>query len=203
MADFDVHFDLIDKARAFAHTAHDSIGQKRKYTGQPYWAHTDEVAEIVSSVTDDTPTIIAAHLHDVIEDVWPLNRKFSSNRIIKEFGAEAAALVLFLTDHFTKEMYPEMTRFERKRREAERIAKIPPKAKLIKLADILSNTADIVDNDREFAAVYLPEVWHKLETLEEGHSVLFEKAAAQVFHAMVVLKLPLPRNPFEKLLTIS
>ena len=58
-------------AKEFAHAAHDSIKQVRKYTGEPYWNHTDAVAEVVASVGGTEDMVMAAHLHDVLEDVTP------------------------------------------------------------------------------------------------------------------------------------
>jgi (p)ppGpp synthase/HD superfamily hydrolase len=55
-----------DRARAFARAAH--AGQTRKYTGEPYVAHTDEVAAIVAAHGGTSEMIVAAHLHDVLED---------------------------------------------------------------------------------------------------------------------------------------
>jgi hypothetical protein len=37
--------DIEQRAKAFAIRAHDAIGQKRKYTGAPYWTHCGEVAD--------------------------------------------------------------------------------------------------------------------------------------------------------------
>ena len=49
--------DLVDRARAFARVAH--AEQTRKYTGEPYVVHTDEVAAIVAA-HGGTPEMIAA-----------------------------------------------------------------------------------------------------------------------------------------------
>jgi hypothetical protein len=51
--------DLETRALAFARRAHESIGQKRKYSGEPYMVHPVAVAEIVRSVPH-TREMIAA-----------------------------------------------------------------------------------------------------------------------------------------------
>ena len=55
---------IIEKAQDFAHRAHDTIKQVRKYTGEPYWVHTDDVALRVTNLLDCESMICAAHLHD-------------------------------------------------------------------------------------------------------------------------------------------
>ncbi len=185
------------QAREFAHAAHDSINQKRKYTGLPYWVHTDEVADIVASVTlgAETPNdesipelaeinyremIAAAHLHDTIEDVFTLNSHYDIYLIAKTFGERVAKFVVELTDVYTKEAWPDLNRDKRKHLEAERLGKVSNEAKTIKLADLISNTADIVKNDPDFAKVYLREKERLLPYLVGGSPVLMERAKAQI-----------------------
>jgi (p)ppGpp synthase/HD superfamily hydrolase len=167
-----------EKAQAFAHAAHDSIHQKRKYSGLPYWVHTDEVAAIVATVTDDPEVIAAAHLHDVVEDV---NKDgYDLETIIKFFGVRVAEIVSHLTDEYTKENYPLWNRTKRKAYEAIRLSQIGYDAQTIKYADFISNTADIVKNDPNFAKTYLQEKRVILSKMDKGHPVLFGRAQASV-----------------------
>lgn len=177
----------IIKAQRFAHAAHDSIGQKRKYTGAPYWVHTDEVAAIVASVTDDPESICVAHLHDVLEDVAHLNDSFSAVVILENFGQHIVNGVIDLTDIYDKESYPEMNRRERKSREAIRIGGIPDKFKTVKLADLISNTTDIVRNDPKFAKTYLAEKAELLPKLVGGNTSLHARATALLESALIQL----------------
>ena len=48
---------LISRAASFARNAHEQIGQRRKFTDEPYIVHPEAVAAIVSSVTDDSVMI--------------------------------------------------------------------------------------------------------------------------------------------------
>lgn len=169
---------LIEKARGFAHAAHDSIEQKRKYSGLPYWVHTDEVAEIVATVTDDPEVIAAAHLHDVLEDV---NRPpYDLSTIIDLFGIRVGGIVLDLTDEYTKENYPALNRARRKQGEARRLADVSYDAQTIKYADFVSNSEDIIHNDPNFAKTYLQEKRAILAIMDKGHPALFGRASAQV-----------------------
>lgn len=183
---------LIEKAQKFAHEAHDSIGQVRKYTGEPYWVHTDAVAALVSQVTTNEDVIAAAHLHDVIEDVFPLNSKYSIEVIRDTFGWAVMDMVIDLTDKYTKENYPKMNRETRKQHERERISITPPNSKTIKLADLINNTDSIVNHDRDFAMVYIREKMALLPYLTEGHPALLNQASMQVLQACIALGIEIP-----------
>ncbi len=51
-----------------------------------------------------------------------------------------------------------------------------PKAKTIKLADIIHNTVSIVQHDKEFAKIYMAEKKVALDFLTEGDPILLAKA---------------------------
>lgn len=166
-----------EKAQMFAHIAHDSINQKRKYTGEPYWVHTDEVAAMVQALPEATEDMVcAAYLHDVLEDVTPLCPGFSEEQICDIFGDNVLRLVKELTDKFTKEAYPEYNRAQRKALERARVSLTSKEAKTIKLADLCSNTVSIVVHDPDFAKVYLEEKTDLLSVLTDGDEKLFYRA---------------------------
>ena len=56
---------LVEKAYKFAKKLHD--GQFR-VSGEPYIIHPVEVAKILAGLEVDTHTVIAAFLHDILED---------------------------------------------------------------------------------------------------------------------------------------
>ena len=60
--------DLVTKAADFAKSAHESIDQRRKYTNEPYIAHPIAVAGLLDELNLDPETLVAAILHDVVED---------------------------------------------------------------------------------------------------------------------------------------
>lgn len=78
-------FDLIGKAYYFAKEAHQ--GQKRR-DGEPYFVHPLAVANTLARLQLDDKSIMAALLHDVVEDT-----RYSLRRVEKEFGREVAFLV--------------------------------------------------------------------------------------------------------------
>jgi GTP diphosphokinase / guanosine-3',5'-bis(diphosphate) 3'-diphosphatase len=77
--------DEITKAFEFAANAH--AGQKRK-SGEPYLIHPLEVAKILTQLKMDNASIIAAILHDTIEDT-----EASHEDVEKIFGPEVAEIV--------------------------------------------------------------------------------------------------------------
>lgn len=75
----------IEKAYLLAKKAHE--GQKR-HTGEPYITHPVAVATILAQMRMDPQTIMAAIMHDVIEDTY-----VEKEDLIKQFGKEVADLV--------------------------------------------------------------------------------------------------------------
>lgn len=85
----DADRDLIIQAYSLAEKAHD--GQKRK-SGNPYIVHPTEVARIIAELGMDDEAIVAALLHDVIEDTG-----VEESVIEREFGAPVKNLVKGVT----------------------------------------------------------------------------------------------------------
>ena len=75
----------IEAAYAFAKEAH---GDQARYTGEPYITHPIAVAYILAQMRMDPQTIMAALLHDVVEDT-PVKQ----TEIIEKFGKEVSDLV--------------------------------------------------------------------------------------------------------------
>lgn len=175
---------IIEKARLFALAAHSATGQVRKYSGTPYWKHCAAVAETVASVYCTEEMIAAAWLHDVVEDTHiPLAL------IHEEFGFEIAGMVEQLTDVSKPE---DGNRASRKSKDLVHTAQAGPMAKTIKLADLIDNTASIVEGDPEFARVYLREKASLLEVLRDGNAILWfaAKNMLEVSAAKIGLELP-------------
>ncbi len=124
----------LPQAYAFAARAH--TGQFRKGAGQvPYINHPCAVAALVDKAGSSEAAIMAAVLHDVVEDT-----SVTLAEIESAFGAEVAGLVDALTD--TPEMEA-LTDGVRKTMQAEKITHAPVAAKLVKLADQTNNLQDM------------------------------------------------------------
>ncbi len=157
----------IKLAAQFSAAAH--YKNKRKYCGSPYIVHPAEVAKLVTMVTDDVDTICAAWLHDVEEDTF-----FTNDHIRSIFGDGVADIVSDLTDISKPE---DGNRATRKEIDRNHTAAGSQKAHTVKLADLISNTRSIVENDPDFAVVYLKEKEKLLEVLQDGSAVLYGIAA--------------------------
>jgi (p)ppGpp synthase/HD superfamily hydrolase len=123
-------------ATRFAAVNHAS--QRRKGdAAEPYVNHLIEVAELVSnSLTEpDTDLVIAALLHDSIEDVG-----VTKEEIAEIFGDDVAGLVAEVTDDKS------LPKEERKRLQVVNAPKKSVRAGMIKVADKISNLRAILSS---------------------------------------------------------
>ena len=163
--------DLLDKAICFCRAGHSAVGQKRKYTGEDYYHHPEEVALLVYDTLGDKCTqemIAAALCHDLAEDT-----EITLDFIKLNLSEEVAILVEMLTDVSKPE---DGNRAQRKEIDREHTAKASPAAKTIKLADLISNSKSICEHDKPFAKVYIKEKELLLEVLTEGDPTLYAQA---------------------------
>lgn len=159
---------MIEQARIFAIAAHKACGQKRKYTGECYTVHLEDVAGLVEHYGGSKAMIAAAWLHDVVEDTD------ISGKVVREFfGNEIADLVAWVTDVSTPR---DGNRKARKNLDMLHLSKAPPEAQTIKLCDIVSNAYTIVTYDPKFAEVYLQEKQDLLEVMIEGNADAYSHA---------------------------
>lgn len=133
--------ERIGRALSLASDAH--AGQSRA-SGDPYIGHPVAVARILADLHLDADTIVAALLHDVVEDT-----PISLADIEREFGADVAVLV----DGVTK-----LDRLEVRSREEEQVENLRKmflamakdiRVILIKLADRLHNMRTLKHLNRE------------------------------------------------------
>lgn len=168
----------IDKALIFAAKAHD--GQVRKYTGEPYVQHPLAVALKMMEIGADQNMVIAALLHDTVEDtdvtLWDIEANF---------GEDVLMLVEQLTDVSHAD---DGLRKQRKAIDREHTAKASVRAKTIKLADVIDNTTSIIQHSKEFAKVYLAEKELLLEVLKEGDERLYAFACNLVEEGKVLIR---------------
>ncbi len=169
-------------------------GQVRKWGGEPYILHCMRVAYAVEKAALPTIAVIAALLHDVLEDTATTRQE-----ILNTFGEEITALVVALTDEPARiGGLPghNPNRVARKAADRGRILKAGPLAQGIKLADIADNLPSIAQYDPGFAKVMLAEVKAFLEVTPSygannpyagGVNLLYEKAYRVLLLAEQVL----------------
>ncbi len=141
--------------------------QRRKYTGRPYYEHPLEVMYLVSHFNQDEEVLLAAVAHDLIED-----RDFDYVLLKEMFGERVADIVHELTDLPNENL----NRAQRKAIDRKRLALASHEAQTIKYADLISNTASIVEHDPKFAELYLAEKEALLAVMTGGDQRL-RKAA--------------------------
>jgi len=148
--------NAVRRAYFYSEQAHD--GQVRR-TGQPYVTHPLAVADILADMRMDYQSLVAALLHDVIEDTG-----ISKNALESQFGAPVAELV----DGVSKLSQFETT--SRAEAQAENFQKMAMamardiRVILVKLADRLHNmrTLDVLKPEkrrriaRETLEIYAP-----------------------------------------------
>jgi len=88
--------NLLEEAIIYATVMHQ--GKVRKFNGIPYILHPMEVAQILSTMTEDAEIITAGILHDIVEDT-----DGTLAEIEKRFGERVAALV----DSESENTYPD------------------------------------------------------------------------------------------------
>jgi guanosine-3',5'-bis(diphosphate) 3'-pyrophosphohydrolase len=127
----DTDEDLLNRAYVYAMKAH---GSQTRASGDPYFTHPLEVAAILTDLKLDDATIVAALLHDTIEDT-----EATRAEIDQIFGPEIGALVEGLTKLKRLELV------SREAKQAENLRKLllaiadDVRVLLVKLADRLHN----------------------------------------------------------------
>lgn len=138
----------VDVAIGFAAiTVHS--GQRRKTDETPYIFHPMAVARLVAEGGGTETAIIAAIMHDAVEDTG-----LSLEVIERNFGPQVAALVDVLTEDKTK------TWFERKAHTIDTVRSWSEPAQLIKLADVVDN----LDGNLRYIKKWGPEkLWSQFK----------------------------------------
>jgi GTP diphosphokinase / guanosine-3',5'-bis(diphosphate) 3'-diphosphatase len=127
----DTDEDLLNRAYVYAMRAH---GEQTRASGDPYFSHPLEVAAILTNLKLDDATIVAALLHDTIEDT-----EATRAEIDQIFGHEIGHLVEGLTK------LKKLDLVTREAKQAENLRKLllaiadDVRVLLVKLADRLHN----------------------------------------------------------------
>ncbi|MDH5473327.1 MAG: HD domain-containing protein [Gammaproteobacteria bacterium] len=112
--------------------------QRRKdVDASPYINHPISLANILCNEAGITniDVICGALLHDTVEDTDTTEQELN-----REFGEKICSIVMDVTDN------PEMNRVERKQAQIDHAAHASTEAKLVKLADKISNLRDVAVN---------------------------------------------------------
>src|SRR5215203_5775044 len=145
------------QAASFAAKKH-SYQKRKGDDAEPYVNHPLEVANLLANVgkIDDYDILIAAILHDTVEDTGT-----SPEELTGLFGETVCGYVLEVTDDKS------LPKQERKDKQIEHAPHLSRGAKQIKLGDKISNITDVMNNP--------PAGWsreRKIEYVEWGERVV-------------------------------
>jgi len=151
-----------DDASKFAEKAHK--GQVRRFTGNKYFTHPKQVAELVKKYKSShkiDELVSAALLHDTIEDTGTTGADLE-----KMFGGLVASLVQELTND-----EKELKRLGKTEYMKQKMRNMSSWGLVIKLADRLSNVSDFDTADPKFVNRYRKQTDDIVDSLER-HRIL-------------------------------
>jgi len=154
--------ERVIKAYEFSKEKHS--GQERKFSGLPYFSHPKEVSRIIEQLTNNEDLVIAALLHDTIEDT-----NTTYEEIEKEFGKKVADIVLEVTSDderslrkYGKGLYLGM-----------KMMTMTTDALIVKLADRFHNVKYLEGDDvpLKFVKKYCHETWTILKIVKDSDTM--------------------------------
>lgn len=184
-----VHQMIVTAADAYAEAAHARVGQKRKYSDEPYIIHPRQAAQYVeASIHSDAITIAVALLHDVLEDTLEegqtvqdgadaMREHFTAVLADSDIAHAIVVGVLEVTDISKPE---DGNRKFRKEMDRDHAGRAHATRKTVKLADIKSNMPSIVKNDPGFARKWVSEKADVYPLLGDGDPELFKEVGDMI-----------------------
>jgi (p)ppGpp synthase/HD superfamily hydrolase len=143
---------LVSEAAEFAARRHNGMARKGR-GNEPYINHLAEVANLLATAIDgaDPELVAAGWLHDTVEDTDTTREELAA-----KFSERVAALVVEVTDDMS------LPKLQRRQKQIDDAPHKSPGAKMIKIADKISNTrarmvANPSNDEREDLAAYV--IW--------------------------------------------
>ena len=130
------NINILLHAARFAAERH--AGQVRKGAhSEPYINHPLEVADLIANVgcVTDLDILLAGLLHDTVEDTGT-----TADELTERFGETVCGYVLEVSDD------KDLPKARRKELQIEHAPHLSPGAKVVKLADKISNIRDVIEN---------------------------------------------------------
>ena len=188
--------DLLKRAKMVAFGAHGAAGQQRKFSGGPYVLHCERVASILAQSDCNTYTQALGWMHDVMEDT-EITDVYLRLYFHEEFVSDLRAL----TDEkqFKKDLMDvllDVRSRDRATRKADfnnRLREASKAVHNVKVADILDNVSDIVEeavsnaDTERWVRLYLNEKAVQLIHLHNAKPELRAAAEAMIREEMAKL----------------
>lgn len=140
----------VSQAIEFATRIHSN--QERKIKGVPFVTHVLSVALIVAILGGSEDQIVAAVLHDTVEDCKPFG-KVTVDKLNEQFGTEVSKIVQDLTEldpHRADPNIPREPFVLRKARVVESISSFSDDSLIVKAADLQHNSSERLADSRQY-----------------------------------------------------
>lgn len=146
----------------------------------PYISHLMAVALILSDYTDDEDTIVAAFLHDTLEDT-----DYTAEELKEDFGGPVAELVLALTEPKTINGV-KLSWLDRKKTYVKQLKQASPAALMIAAADKAHNFRTMVeeyhDDHKRFIQDFGPHLEERMEAYQAMANVINSRLKSDIVH---------------------
>lgn len=159
--------ERLHKAYVFSQNAHK--GQLRKGTDIPYFTHIITTMNYAMELTDDIEVLIAAALHDTVEDT-----AVTIDEIKMEFGERVAFLVDCESEDKHRDRPASETWEIRKRHTIEQLKDMPLDVKIIALSDKTANAESMFF---EYQVVG-DRIWQKFNEKDKNKQAWYYKSCA-------------------------
>jgi (p)ppGpp synthase/HD superfamily hydrolase len=168
------------------------FGRQIRISGEPYFTHLVFVAEMAAkTVSFGYETGLC---HDLLEDTGMPATEFYNTLLKFRYPENEARYitetVVELTDVFTKEAYPGMSKKERKKKEAKRLLNISSAAQTVKYADLMYNINWTLKYEPRQAKKYLKKKKKLIDELTGGDPNMYRMVTEAISNGLSTLKNP-------------
>lgn len=165
-------------------------GQIIRRTTIPYFNHLTAVAEMAGPLEE--LGYETGLCHDLLEDTDTTSSELWNALLSFGYTEKQAdkitSSVVELTDVFTAVAYPELSKKERKKKEADRLVSISATAQTVKYADLIYNIEWVLKFDQKHAGKYLKKKKLLMESLNRGDAGLQKQLAGAIHTGIVFIK---------------
>lgn len=165
-------------------------GQIIKRTREPYFNHLMAVALMAKGVVALGYEI--GLCHDLLEDTDTSKNELLTLLLkVGYTGADASLItscVVELTDVFTRDAYPDLSKKVRKRCESYRLLTISSAAQTVKYGDLIYNIEWMLKYDQKHALRYLRKKQILLAGLTRGNQDLWQQAMNAIHQGLSILE---------------
>ena len=138
----EANLELLGRSYYYSKKSHK---RQTRLSGEPFFVHCQETANILINLRMDIPTICAGLLHDVLEDT-----EYHYSEIKQRFGLPIAEIVFSITDELGR------NRKERKEKTWPKL-KMNGRAFVVKQADMIANARQGTFEKSDILNMYIKE----------------------------------------------